>query len=301
MSAIEALIKTKKQGTNDDLIKFLDELILYEKLAKSETFRDLRTSTAAQKKLPLLSGAYTGNLYSVSLCQMVVNILNHLDGDAPDIVKDPIVAMTEKDLRRLEILQRSVIRVSYRALNEYDHERQKDHVVGIFTTNTSDNEDQVSILIVVKENEKYFIYQGFYQNTDSDMGTMQIKSDVYRKTEGTDRLEIQTYSLQGNNAYPFGVFYHGNNKYQVMMPYHDLIRLTLINGEDRIKIPLTTSDINRMNMSKTEIQTFSECLMDLIRKGFENEKDEGNTGKGIETDSNGDEDPECKIGCGDTV
>ena len=55
MNILDALIKVKKESSMDDLMKFFDEIIAYEKLSKIAAFRDLKTSETAKQKLPLLA------------------------------------------------------------------------------------------------------------------------------------------------------------------------------------------------------------------------------------------------------
>ena len=89
MSAIENLIQIKKQCKNDDIVRIMDEVTDYEKLSRSPVFRDLRTSKPAQKKLPLLSSAYQGDLYALSLLTLGGNIIAHLTDQVPRVLPFP--------------------------------------------------------------------------------------------------------------------------------------------------------------------------------------------------------------------
>lgn len=283
MSALDTLIKVKKSATTDDLLRFLDELILYEKLAKAETFRDLKTSAVAQKKLPLLSGIYTGDIYSLAICEIVCNIISHLDETIPEIIQEPVVDLSPKELRRLEILRKSVITSVYYSLNEYNHDIMKDHVVAVFTGDKGKQKQQAAILIVVKDQNMYQIFQGFYtmdKETDSD--SYRIEPYIYRDHDMI--LSITTYSMQGNNAYAFGELTTGSGQYSVMMPTCDTLWLLKQDENEKIVIKLTMEEINALNLAKLEIETFSKCIMDIIRKGQKYETIDADTGSGIRTD-----------------
>lgn len=268
MSVIDTLIKVKKQTKTDDVINIMDELIAYEKLSKVEAFRDLKTSKVAQQKLPLLSGIYRGDLYSLALVEIVENILIHLDEQIPEVLTNRTEEMDKKEEKRLKILENHIVHVMYRSLNEYDHELMEEHVVAVFI---KEEKSQNAIVIIIKENDQYEFFQGYYQETNAkEQKNDKLKPFVY--TDGEVSLTITTYSILGNQAYPFAVFTTQKGSYDVLIPNYDELWL-MKDSKTYQAISLTMGQRNELNNIKTDIQQYAEYLTDLIRKELD-EQDE---------------------------
>lgn len=284
MSAIETLIKIKKSAKSDDLITLLDEVIAYEKLSKSEAFRDLSVSETAQKKLPLLAGAYKGDLYSLSLILLARNIIRHLENEVPEVLAIPIDRLAPKMQKRLELVQDNVIKVQYDDLTEYHQETMAEQVVAVFTENLGQRK---AILIVVRDNEKYDIYQGYYVDDNKTIHNMQKAVPYEREKTSVAsgisyHLSILTYSLQGNNAYPFAELGYGETQYTVMMP--DYTRIWIDEKETGIRreITLSMEERNALNLAKTEIEHFVNRLLEIIIRGLESDETaEDSTGSSV--------------------
>lgn len=262
MSAIDMLIKMKKQAKTDDLIVLMDEIIAYEKLSKIEAFRDLETSTAAAKKLPLLSAAHKGDIYCASMLEMARNIIIHMTGTAPPITNIPQKELTVREERMKDVMEQSIIQVKYRTLEEYRHATMEESVVAVFS---EDREGKNSILIVVRDGICYDIYQGHYWEGNGISACSPMKPFVYKKDGYI--LAIETYSTLGNNAYPFATITTPDICYSVMFPVHDIIWLTPREGEQAV-VKLSQEQITRLNMVKNDIHKFTECLVDIIRKNY---------------------------------
>lgn len=52
MGVLDDLIKIKSVKQEDDLLKLLDEISIYEKLSANEAFKDLKTSKITREKMP---------------------------------------------------------------------------------------------------------------------------------------------------------------------------------------------------------------------------------------------------------
>ena len=63
MSILDDLIRVKTNQQDDDLLKMLDEIPVYEKLSVDEKLMDLKNSEVTRKKCPLLAGFADGKLY----------------------------------------------------------------------------------------------------------------------------------------------------------------------------------------------------------------------------------------------
>lgn len=262
MSAIEALIKVKKQAKNDDLIRLLDEVITYEKLNKMKTFENLRTSKAAQKKVPLLSSAYQGDMYALSMVTMAGHILRHLDDNIPLILTELEEQITEKEQQRLLIMQDALIQPQYWPLHEYKHDKMRNHVVAMFS---NERADKTAILIVAKESGTYHIYQGYYKAKKTSVVSKAL--EPYCVKHDNMSLSILTYSIQGNNAYPFGVFHKNKKRYDVMLPSHDSMWLREVQTGELFTISLSMEQRNRLNMAKAQVESFADILLQIIQEG----------------------------------
>lgn len=284
MSALDALIQVKKQADTEDLILLLDEIAAYEKLSKAAAFRDLKTSEVARKKLPLLTKAYAGDLYCLCMMEMARNILTHLNqNEVPKVVTEPFENLTERTQKRIEMMESSIITVHYRSLYEYRDKEEKDRVVAVFTENVPET-DQIAALIIVRSGREYTIYQGYYQKKKKEEKITRLEPTPFIKKEDDLSLSILTYSVQGNNAYPFATLKTPSETYSVMFASYDNMWLTPESGRNRLETFLTREERNYMGMAKTDITLFSDFVMKIARQmiekseeGKEHEKTESST------------------------
>ena len=259
MSALETLIKVKKQCQNDDLIRILDEVTIYEKLSKSKTLRDLKTAQATRKKCPLLASAYDGDLYALSLMTLAGHIVAHLESVVPSVLIQPKQDLSPRELHRLEIMQDQIISVTYAPLREYDHNTMESNVIAVYT---SEQENATAILIIVRVHSTYSIYQGYYNEQN---GCDVIAQQPYVETRKNGSLCITRYSIQGNNAFPFGTYRTVNHTYSVMLPDHE----TLWVFEDMNhpqEIHLSLGDRNQLAFAKQHVETFASALLDILER-----------------------------------
>lgn len=265
MPAIDMLIKIKKQANTDDLIILMDEVVLYEKLSKVEAFRDLKTSKTAAKKLPLLSAAHKGDIYCMTMLELVREIITYMTGTAPPItIVQEKTELTAREEKMKKVMERSIVQVRYHNLEEYRHDTMKDFVVAVFSETV---DTKKSILIVVRKDNYYNIYQGHYSEREDEVGAVTEKPYVY--IDDPYVLSIKTYSILGNNAYPFAVFNSPSGTYSVMFPRHDEIWLTSEDGQ-QTSIYLSEEEITEIGMKKVTVHSFAKCLMDIIRERGEN-------------------------------
>lgn len=260
MSSIEALIKVKKHAKTDDLVRLLDEVTIYEKLAKSKAFRDLNTSQPARKKCPLLASAYDGDLYAMSLVTVAGHVIAHLDNIVPQVLTEPMAGLSQREHRKMEVMQNQIIHVRYDFLTAYDHKTMEKQVVAVYT---SERETETAILIIVRNDNEYVIYQGYYK--EQQIVKNQKQHQPYVETRGQKSLVISNYSIQGNNAYPFGQYITAENTYSVMLPNHEAIWV-FKDIDHPIVIPLSIGDRNQLTMTKQSIQTFTATLFDILER-----------------------------------
>lgn len=266
MSAIENLIQIKKQSKNDDIVKMMDEVADYEKLSRSELFRDLTTSKVAQKKLPLLARAYQGDLYALSLSTLAGHIIAHLEDRIPEVLEKPMETLSDRDLKRMELMNKSLIPVFYRSLLEYE-EGMGDQVVAVYSSDRPNG--SVALMIIVRDQETYQVYQGYYRPGKKDIQKYgnQQKIKTYDVEEDGDYFSFATYSLLGNNRYPFGQVLLSNGKrYNVSMDYQALYLGT---EEEIVTIPLRMEQRNTLNLCKTDPQQLGETILHWIHLYFQ--------------------------------
>lgn len=263
MSAIENLIQIKKQCKNDDIVRILDEITDYEKLSRSALFRDLTTSKAAQKKLPLLSAAYQGDLYALSLLTLAENIISHLLDHVPEVVTNPLETMTERDTRRMNAMTGSLIPVTYYGLLDYDQDSMAEHVVAVYDAKRPNG--ATALLIIVRDGNAYRIYQGYYhpeEETPVIEETQKVRT--YQFEQNGMYLSFMTYSLLGNNRYPFGLITDTRGEqYHLSMDYHTLY-VDRLDGQRAEKIPLSMAQRNELNIKKMDPRKFGEQLLSWI-------------------------------------
>ena len=261
MSALDDLIKIKKQAKTDDLILVLDEVALYQKLSRSKAFQDIKGSKAAQKKLPMLYDAANGSMYALSLLEVAHNVVTHLEDDVPEIFLRLMDGITSKQKKRLEIMQQSVVPISYHSLGEYEHDRMEERVLAVFSAKKKKHS---AVLIIIRDGVGYKIFQGYYENRKQEKEP-ENQRRPYVQEDGGYRLSIKTYSIQGNNAYPFGELAYGDKSY--MLPRHDALWI-MDKGVVQKEIPLSTEQINALNMAKVDIREFSSFILSTVKEGM---------------------------------
>lgn len=272
MSSIETLIRIKKQAQTDDLVRLLDEVADYEKLSKAKAFRDLRTSEVAKKKLPLLAGAYAGEEYSLALLTLAGHVVSHLEGAVPRVLTEPMENLTSRQIIRMELMQKQIIQVTYDSLNTYVHDEEKEHVVAVYTSRRDGG--QMAALIVVREGNRYRIYQGYYTEGKEEKAVSELpKQEPYVGEQGDCRVAVNTYSVQGNNGYPFGTVRIKDRLYSIMQPSFDCLWLISESGETT-EIRLSMEERNSLNMGKAQVETFADALASIIEHAKEEWNDE---------------------------
>ncbi len=273
MTTIDTLIAIKKQSNTDDIIRFLDELITYEKLSKLPAFQDLEHSEAAKKKLPLLSAVYQNEFYALAIAEMAESILAYLEEDIPPVLHDRLQALTPKQVHKLNIMMKGVLEVSYHPLEEYVPDIMAEDVIAVFESERPNEEtEENALLILVKPEQSriYSIYQGHYNPGAKERKSPafdKIKPYVHTESDGST-LTISHYSLLGNNGYVFAIYTKAGTDYQVLMPYHDTIWL-LNSGicEQVVKLDLT--QCNELALAKTKVAEFAATIAKFIREGRE--------------------------------
>lgn len=259
MSILDDLIRVKTNQQDDDLLKMLDEIPVYEKLSVDEKLKDLKNSEITRAKCPLLAGFIDGNLYETVLADLVSNVYIQVEGHAPAVL-ETAAEKTLKQQRQFEILQKGVAHVEYLGLEHYDHEIMKDMVTAVFT---KEYDSTVTAVIIIKEPDGYTMYHGTYandkrENVSADTG---INNPIIVKGQH-GIFTMNTYSILGNNGYRFGCYAMSNIAYDVMIGPNGL--LYLLAGDLPVIHEIPWEDRNSLNLVKKDPKEFAAVVTGII-------------------------------------
>lgn len=259
MSVLNDLIRIKTSIGEDDIIKMLDEILIYEKLSVNENFRDLKSSEIARSKCPLLAGFVDENPYERILGDLVANIYLQIEGYIPDILTTWVVDRTPKEQKQFEILQAGIAHVEYNDLAEYDHEEMKDHVVAVFT---EENQGTIMAAVIVRSHDGYEMYHGSYiVDEENQIMAKTIDPVIVKGHKGVLVMEI--YSMLGNNAYPFATYSNKENTYFVMISLDGT--LFLMHGDNvAVEYRIPKEDHNKLNIAKKKPEDYAKAVVSII-------------------------------------
>lgn len=258
MSVLNDLIRIKTNKQEDDLLKMIDEIPVYEKLSVDEKLKDLKTSAITRAKCPMLAGFIDGNLYETLLADLVSNVYLQIEGHIPHI----LLSAAERSLKQqkqMEVLQKGIARIHYRDLIEYDHKIMKKLVAAVFT---KQDQSVTTAAVIVKEPDGYTMYHGTYDSANKGNANMGMyKPLIVRGQSGV--FTMNTYSVLGNNAYRFGSYMNDKFQYDVMIGLHN--ELYLMNGDITVSVHhIGWEDHNALNMAKKDPKAFAETITSII-------------------------------------
>lgn len=258
MDILGDLIKIKQNVKSNDLITMLDELSIYEKLSVNEKFRDLKSSEIARSKCPMLARFVDDQPYELILGELIANVYLHIEGEIPDLLRT-IVERTPKQRKQFEILQKGIAHVCYKMLTEYDHETMADYVEAVFTNR---KKGSTTVAIIVKNANMYEMYHGIIvANNVSHTSITGIEPIMARGKRGI--FVMNTYSMLGNNGYPFGKYSNSENSYEIMIgPDGQLFFLQ--DGQIAMERTIPKQKQNSLNMAKTDVNNFAKEVVSLI-------------------------------------
>lgn len=265
MNVLDSLIKVKKTKQSDDLLKILDEVQIYEKLSLDEKLKDLKTSTVTRAKCPLLAGFADGNFYETLLVDLAANIYLQIEERIPAVLTSPkeetgSLEKSVREKRQKEILKEGIAEVNYTDLLEYDPERMEHNLAAVFT---KQNGSYTTAVIVTRTPTGYTMYHGIYNMDQAKTASSIVLEPIIVKTGGT-ALVLNSYSMLGNNGYPFAKYEDGFTTYDVMIGPDQT--LYLINGQDIDSEPISTDDANQLSAAKMDPENFAKTLLSIITK-----------------------------------
>lgn len=258
MGVLDDLIRIKSNKQEDDLLKMLDEIPVYEKLSVDEKLKDLKNSAVTRAKCPMLAAFIDGKLYETVLAELVSNVYLQIEGNIPEILS----AATEKSLkqqRQMEILKDSIVHVEYRALTEYDHKMMKDRLAAVFT---KPYQDIVMAVLIIKEPDTYTMYHGTYEVKEGDISNMNVSEPLITKGK-RGILAMDSYSVLGNDGYRFASYRNSHISYDIMIGPDGL--MYFLNGNHtEMTFPIPESQRNHLNLAKKCPEEFAGLLTAII-------------------------------------
>lgn len=258
MSVLNDLIRIKTSAQEDDLLKMLDEISIYEKLSVDETLKDLTKSEITRTKCPLLAAFTDGELYAIILAELAANIYMQIEEHIPEVIS-AAAEISLKQQRQMEILQKSIAQVEYRDLLEYDHESMKNRLAAVFTKTF---QDVVTAVLIVKDTGGYKMYHGTYETTEVGKCTVSQSTPIIVKGK-KGIFTMKSYSVLGNNGYRFGSYKTADISCDVMIGPDG--ELYLMNGNvTMLTYPIPYEERNMLNMSKKDAWKFAETVTSVV-------------------------------------
>lgn len=257
MSVLDDLIKIKGSAQEDDLLKLLDEIPVYEKLSVNEGFRDLTRSEIARSKCPLLAAFADGRLYETVLADLAANVYLQIEGDIPAVLR----AAAEKTLRQqkqIGILQQSIVHVEYHDLMEYDHEKMEGSLAAVFTNKCQNG---TTAVLIVRDAAGYKMYHGSYAPKESGSVANGIRTPLAIHGKN-GAFTMNSYSVLGNNGYRFGTYVDEGASYDVMIGPDGM--LYLLKGSTWVRYGISAEERNFLNMSKKDPWEFARTVTSII-------------------------------------
>lgn len=259
MNILDNLIKIKNCKQEDDLLKILDEIPVYEKLSVDENLKDLTKSEITRTKCPLLAGFADGNLYETLLADLAANVYLEIEDAIPPVLM-PVLDQTKKRKKQMEVLQSGITHVDYRELMTYDHEKMKDQVSAIFTKSYKND---VTMAIVIKNADRYVMYHGTYNVNETNNEIYYNPEPQVLKTE-QGIFSMDSYSVLGNNGYPFAHYSNKDASYDVMIGPDSV--LYLLNGSETKEYQISGEEKNHLNIGKKDPKKFAEAVTEIVER-----------------------------------
>lgn len=257
MGALDDLIKIKTSKQDDDLIKVIEEISIYEKLSVDKKLRDLKTSEVTRKKCPLLAGFMDGNLYEMVLMDLMANVYLQIEGSVPEVLNG-ITEQSEKKQKQISILQAGITRVTYRDLTEYDHESMAKLVSAVFVNRVG---TAATAVIITKSASGFVMYHGAY-TTSADEQPIGMAYEPIAVTGTRGSFTLFSYSVLGNNGYRFGKYQSADASYDVMLSPEGM--LYLIDGTRTLPFALEWAARGELVREKGDPKSFAAEMVKII-------------------------------------
>lgn len=259
MNVLDDLIRIKTNKQDDDLLKMLDEVPAYEKLSVDENLKDLKHSAVTRKKCPLLAGYTDGKIYETVLADLAANVYLQIEGMIPPVLQGAS-ELSMKKQKQLEILRTGIARVEYRDLMDYDHLTLKNFLTAVFVKK---HNGASIVAIIIRQLDRYIMYHGMYLSDEKGRDLQNALEPVVAKGKN-GVLTMASYSMLGNNGYPFAQYVTADSRYDVMIgPDNELY---LMDGVSISAYEIPAENKNTLNMAKKTPMAFAREVTAVIEK-----------------------------------
>lgn len=257
MDLIGELIQNKKVDEPIPIKEILTELIQYEKLSRKDQFKHLPDNPMLQKKLPYCWQAFEGSTRMHWLLNELSTIMQTLSERDLEIFNDLSKHYTKKEQKQINIIGNSV-QYQFRYHTLVHLPQTFNYSSALYLTNERDD-NEVHTAIIHMNNKHIDIYIGVIEanKDDEDIETVG-KLEPFTYTKNEQAVTIPTYSVQGNNDYPFAyTAYH-----HISMP--DTATVCYINKRrpsEKTYVDLTRSDIQKLSFSGDKLDVLADILL----------------------------------------
>ena len=256
MDLIGELIKNKKVDEPLPIKEMLTELINYEKLSRNDRFKHLSDNPLLQKKLPLCWKAFEGDTRMYWLLNELSTIMQTISERDLDIFTDVSAHYTKKQHKQIAIVGNSMqYRFRYYTLNHLTTDFDYDNAIYL-TDERGENEVHTAIIQIVNSNIN--VYIGVIVSDDSDNIDIDIGSlEPFSHTVDERTITIPTYSVQGNNDYPFAF-----TKYHtISMPTSSSIAYQPKFSNKKTIVDLTKGDVQTLSFNSGRLTVLAEMIL----------------------------------------
>ena len=258
MDLIEELIQNKKNQSDLKIKELLTELIQYERLSRKDTFKHLANTPLLQKKMPYCWKAFQGDTRMYWLLSELSTIMQLVSSRPLDIFGDLSSYYTKKEQTQITIIgNANNHRFTYLPLRQLPY--PFDYGQALYLTNEKEDKEMALAIIHTQDN-KTTVYSGTVDLSETDehnSSKENIEPFAYEK-DGV-KITIPTYSVQGNNDYPFAFTDH----YSISMPNNASIRYTEKHPPyTQTTVDLAKNDIQTLAFHKNDLTRVAQCLLD---------------------------------------
>jgi len=255
---IGELIQNKKADNSLPIKEILTELIQYEKLSRKDQFKHLADNPMLQKKLPYCWKAFEGDSRMHWLLNELSTIIETLSDRPLDIFSDLTDHYSEKQKKQIAIIG-NALQYSFRhsTLGQIPSTFNYDNALYL-TNEREENEYHTSIIHVV--DKQINVYTGIIE-TDSNASDDSDEDGIlspFTYSVNDQTITIPTYSVQGNNDYPFAYTpYHS-----ISMPSSSEVCYTAKHKPfTPTTVELPKSDIQTLAFHKYNLEIVANILL----------------------------------------
>lgn len=190
---------------------------------------------------------------------MAADIYRQIEGQVPDVI-NITEDIGKKRQRQREVLKAGIVQIEYQSIIDYNHEEMQPFVIAVYT---KEFQALTVACLIVKLDGRYIMYHGSYE---SQSGVVSAETMCRPLNVRTDHgyLILNTYSVLGNNGYPFAVYMTNGDSYQVMIDPSGLLYLL---GETETKVyELSHADQNTINTAKKDANLFASAVGSVIER-----------------------------------